>query len=252
MKRIKSIAVALIMLVSAPAAVAQNLNLGVGLQNMHLWRGLQVADGGVISADVNLGLFKDNFKIGLWGGTDITGRYKEFDYYLSYSIAGFSVSVWDIFNYSPGIYGSDKSYNIFNYNRNSTIHFIDVSLGYNFDVLLNVPLSVNWSTIIQGRDLNSSGTNMYSTYVYAEYSVFRNEKWKVDLGLGGVFGLNRTEADGKSNFYGNDMLNQISLKTSYNLRIKDFTFPLFAHAMWNPDSGNGYLQVGLSFNFKAL
>ncbi len=34
---------------------------------MHLWRGLQIADGGVLAADVSMGLFKDRLKIGLWG-----------------------------------------------------------------------------------------------------------------------------------------------------------------------------------------
>ena len=32
---------------------------------MHLWRGLQVADGGVLAADLNLELFDDGLRIGL-------------------------------------------------------------------------------------------------------------------------------------------------------------------------------------------
>lgn len=41
-------------------------------------------------------------------------------------------------------------------------------------------------------------------------------------------------------------MNQISLKTTYKLRIKRFEMPLFAHAMWNPDQRQGYLQVGVN------
>ena len=52
--------------------------------------------------------------------------------------------------------------------------------------------------------------------------------------------------DGHANFYGSDGINQISLKTTYKLRIKKFEMPLFAHAMWNPDLRDGYLQMGVN------
>ncbi len=40
----------------------QQFHLSGTLQNMHLWRGLQVADGGVLAADVNVGFFNDGLK----------------------------------------------------------------------------------------------------------------------------------------------------------------------------------------------
>ena len=67
-----------------------------------------------------------------------------------------------------------------------------------------------------------------------------------DLGLGGTFAFNRDDVDGHANFYGSDGINQISLKTTYKLRIKKFEMPVFAHAMWNPDLRKGYLQVGIN------
>ena len=222
---------------------AQQLHLSGTLQNMHLWRGLQVADGGVLAADMNIGFFDDALKVGLWGGTDLTGDYKEFDYYASYSIDGFTVALWDIFNYSPGL---PFSKDIFNYNKYSTTHFLDLSLAYNFDTTLKVPLRLSWATIFAGRDLNIAGDNRYSTFVYAEYTLFRNDLWNVDFGVGGTFAFNRESADGSANFYGNDCLNQISLKTTYNLQIGRFKMPVFAHTMWNPDLKEGYLQVGVN------
>ena len=92
MKKIKYLLVAAALMVSS-ASFGQQFHLSGTLQNMHLWRGLQIADGGVLAADVSMGLFKDRLKIGLWGGTDFTGDYKEFDYYLSYSASGFTVAV---------------------------------------------------------------------------------------------------------------------------------------------------------------
>lgn len=159
MKKIKYLLVAAALMVSS-ASFGQQFHLSGTLQNMHLWRGLQIADGGVLAADVSMGLFKDRLKIGLWGGTDFTGDYKEFDYYLSYSASGFTVAVWDIFNYSPDL---TFSKDIFNYNKYSTGHFLDLSVAYDFDTKLEVPLRLYWATIFAGRDLNSAGNNMYST-----------------------------------------------------------------------------------------
>ena len=166
MKRIKYL-IAGVCALLATASYAQQLHFSGTLQNMHLWRGLQVADGGVLAADLNVGFLDDGLKVGLWGGSDFTGDYKEFDYYLSYSRAGFTVAVWDIFNFSPEL---PFSKDIFNYNKYSTTHFLDLSVAYDFDVKLQVPLRLYWATIFAGRDLNVTGDNRYSTYVYADFN----------------------------------------------------------------------------------
>ena len=109
-----------------------------------------------------------------------------------------------------------------------------------------MPLRLYWATIFAGRDLNQAGRNRYSTYVNAEYSLFRDEHWIVDVGLGGTFAFNRDGADGGANFYGYDGIDQISLRATYKLKLGRFDMPLFAHAMWNPDQRAGYLQVGVN------
>ena len=245
MKTLKHLAALCAALFLTAAAFGQTarMHLNGTLQNMHLWRGQQVADGGVLAADLNVGLLDDKLKVGLWGGTDFTGDYKEFDYYVSYSTAGFTVAVWDIFNYSPAL---PFSKDIFNYNKYSTTHFLDLSVAYNFDTKFEVPLRLYWATIFAGRDLNQAGWNRYSTYVNAEYSVFRDEHWIVDVGLGGTFAFNRDGADGGANFYGYDGIDQISLRATYKLKLGRFDMPVFAHAMWNPDQRAGYLQVGVN------
>mgnify|MGYP001128017905 CR=1 FL=1 len=174
MKTLKHLATLCTALLLTTAAFGQTarMHLNGTLQNMHLWRGQQVADGGVLAADLNVGLLDDKLKVGLWGGTDFTGDYKEFDYYVSYSVAGFTVAVWDIFNYSPAL---TFSKDIFNYNKHSTGHFLDLSVAYDFDTKFEVPLRLYWATIFAGRDLTIDGDNRYSTYVNAEYSVFRDE-----------------------------------------------------------------------------
>ena len=245
MKTLKHLAALCAALFLTAAAFGQTarMHLSGTLQNMHLWRGLQIADGGVLAADVNVGLFNDRLKVGLWGGTDFTGEYKEFDYYVSYSAAGFTVAVWDIFNYSPAL---PFSKDIFNYNKHSTGHFLDLSVAYDFDTKFEVPLRLYWATIFAGRDLTVDGDNRYSTYVNAEYSVFRDEHWIVDIGIGGTFAFLRDSLFKHYNFYGYDGIDQISLRTTYKLKLGRFDMPVFAHAMWNPDQRAGYLQVGVN------
>lgn len=108
-------------------------------KNMHLWKGLRVTDAPVLDVDLNYSSRDGKFKAGLWGGAGVTGYYTEFDYYASYSTNGFSLSVWDINNYSDF-----PDAGIFDYDRSTTSHFIDVTLGYAFKP---IPLKLSWSTI---------------------------------------------------------------------------------------------------------
>lgn len=210
---------------------------------MHLWRGLQVADGGVLSADLNVGFLDDGLKVGLWGGTDFTGDYKEFDYYASYTVAGFTVAVWDIYNYSPDLpYSKD----IFNYNKYSTSHFLDLSVAYNFDTLLKVPLRVSWATDLCGPRPESGGQQPLFDLPLCR--VQRLPRRALDGGCrsGRHVCLQPRRGGRRCELLWLRRVNQISLKTTYKLRIKRFEMPLFAHAMWNPDQRQGYLQVGVN------
>lgn len=67
MKNLKHLAVLFAALLLSASAFGQTarMHLNGTLQNMHLWRGLQVADGAVLAADLNLGLFDDGLRIGL-------------------------------------------------------------------------------------------------------------------------------------------------------------------------------------------
>ena len=53
------------------------LHFDVNVQNMHLWRGIEVADGLVLTSNVSVSDSKNRFKLGVWGGTNANGSYKE-------------------------------------------------------------------------------------------------------------------------------------------------------------------------------
>ena len=79
---------------------AKLFHFNLQLKNMHLWKGLHVTDAPMTAADINYTSKNGFFKAGLWGGRGFNGDYTEFDYYVSFMHKGWSLSIWDINNYS--------------------------------------------------------------------------------------------------------------------------------------------------------
>jgi hypothetical protein len=217
------------------------LNFKANIQNNHLWRGIEVADGMVFTTNVSLTDSKNHFQVGLWGGTNTQGSYKEFNYYASYMYKGFSLAFWDTYNYSPGAAYNNKEF--FNYNARNTGRFLDMIISYRFGEKL--PLLLSWSTIVFGRDRNADNTaNKYSTFCYAEYPVYQKQQWRADAGIGGAFALNR--AGNSSHFYANTPgIIHVTLKLSRDMNIGKWTIPVFACALWNPLCDRAFLQFGI-------
>lgn len=242
----KFFAIAALALLSLTAGAQTKLNYSVGLESSHLWRGYEVSNG--VNTTAQLALQAGGFQIGLWNGMTITSQsYREFDYFMSYSAGGFSVSLWDIYNYSPGNarfgHTEDQWMNIFNYNKYSTGHILDLGVAYNFGE--SFPLNLSWNTIIQGRDLDAvdNDTQAYSTYVQVGYTVYKDEHWTVTPSVGGSF---KFAGDADANFYSNSKagINDVRLTSTYNLKVgKNFTMPISAIAMWNPNAKRGYMAA---------
>lgn len=228
------------------------MHLKANLQNMHLWRGMEVTDGAVLTTDLSVTDRKNHFRAGIWGGTNTNGSYKEFNNYLSYICHRFSVALWDTYNFSPGADYNNKEF--FNYKAKETGRFVDATLSYTISEKL--PLFLSWSTILYGRDRDGmNAQNRYSTFVYAEYPVFRNNLWEVRPGIGTAFAFSPGEnVDGVStsaNFYGDTAgIVHVSLTTIYRLTAFKRDFPITVLALWNPQSDKGYLQIGIQlFSF---
>lgn len=214
---------------------------------MHLWRGMEVTDGLVVTTDAYFTNRNRNFQFGLWGGANVNGNYKEFDYYISYTFHRFSLSLWDIYNFSPDADHNNKE--IFNYKAKETGRFIDATVAYTF--CEKFPLLLSWSTILFGRDRDRLNTkNRYSTFAYAEYPVWKNEKWEVRPGVGAAFALSPGKGlEGEPtfrHFYGNKAgIVHLSLTTVYQFSAFNRKFPITILTLWNPQSNEGYLQAGI-------
>lgn len=210
------------------------------IQNNHLWRGMEVADGAVVMSDLSYTVARGHVTLGLWGGTNTQGTYNEFNHYASLSVKGLSLALWDTYNFSPGATYNNHEY--FNYSAHTTGRFLDCTASYRFTGRL--PLLLSWSTILFGRDRNVDNTEQkYSTFVYAEYPVWKNDDWKVEAGVGGAFALNRAGDD--THFYGTTAgIIHLTLAVTRDLHLGSHTLPVYARGMWNPQSSEAYFQIG--------
>ena len=226
-------------IVDSTASKYQAFDFNLKVKTMHLWKGLRVTDAPVVDVDLNYTSRDGKFKAGLWGGAGVTGYYTEFDYYASYSTNGFSLAVWDI-NNSSDFPDAD----IFDYDRSTTSHFVDVTLGYKFKP---VPLKLSWSTIVQGRDTYATDSgelrNAFSNYVEASYGLVQKKDWSLSAFVGGAFSF-----ESEAHFYG-DHPNVTNLGLIYAKEVtvlKKFTLPFAATAMWNPEQEYGAIEVAVT------
>lgn len=242
----------LLALICITVNVDAQMNMKTNLQNMHLWRGMEVTDGIVLTTDLSISDRKKHFQFGFWSGVNATDSYKEFNNYFSYTNRAFKIALWDTYNFSPEATYNNKEF--FNYDAGETGRFLDATISYLGSS--KIPLFVSWSTIIFGRDrdgLNSK--NRYSTFIFAEYSVWKDDKWEIKPGIGAAFafsyGRDVAGNNSKEHFYGNNFgIVHVSLTSVYQLRIFQYDFPITAMALWNPQSSKGYLQVGIQlFSF---
>lgn len=231
---------------------AAQLHLKANMQNMHLWRGMEVTDGLVFITDLSVTDKNEHFTLGLWAGTNVNGTYKEFNHYISYARHGLKFALWDTYNFSPNASYNNKEY--FNYKLDETGRFIDATISYDFERFL--PLKLSWSTILYGRDRDKQNTkNLYSTFVYGEYSVYDNEYWNVNFSIGVAWALNpdksQSDSEKSYHFYGEAPgVVHLSLNVIYKLRILERDFPVSIMPLWNPQNNKGYFQVGVQlFSF---
>lgn len=226
--------------ITLSTALYAQLHMSANVQNMHLWRGIEVADGIVITTDLHLSMLDEQLNVGFWGGSNSEGTYKEFNYYANYTYQGFALALSDTYNFSP-----EATYNnseFFNYKASETGRFLDATLSYSF-AEQQLPLTLSWSTVLFGRDRDSDNSyNRYSTFCNAEYMVYQKEAWQVDAGIGGAFAL---KGDDEAHFYGEHAgIVHLTTKVTNTLAIGNYELPLFVCAMWNPMTDQAFLQLG--------
>ncbi len=214
-------------------------HMSATLQNMHLWRGGEVADGFVLTTDMYYSASQDRLKVGFWGGMNSVGEYKEFNYYANYTLGNFYVALADTYNFST--YATYNNEEFFNYTAAETGRFLDATIRYSLGK--KSPLRLSWSTVIFGRDRDAENSgNRYSTFFNIEYPIYQKESWQIDASLGTAFALR--EIGDSSNFYGEKAgIVEATLKVSNKITISNYEIPVYMLMMWNPQSNNAYMQL---------
>lgn len=216
------------------------LGMKASLCNNHLWRGMEVSDGCVLTADAFYTSPNGLFTLGLWGGTNTQGTYKEFNHHLSFQKNGCQLALWDTYNFSPGATYNNREY--FNYSARTTGRFLDATFSYRFQS--KVPL------FSAGVPLYSVATAMPTIRPINTLRLFmpniRSIKiWNggVDAGVGGAFALHR--AGDSTHFFGTtEGIVHVSLRVSRTLKLGGYPLPLHAEGLWNPQSDKAYFQIG--------
>jgi hypothetical protein len=250
MKRICIITLLLLLLlVPLKSIIAQEKSglkpeIGCDIVTSYIWRGSaiysSIGEKNVLapSFQPSFSASYRGFKIGTWGSIDFTGTYKELDYYLSYSLKGFTVTYTDYYWASDWIVD-----NYFDYKNNSTAHHLEVSLSYKNE---KIPFSLLIATMFYGADKKFEDTtqNNYSTYIEAGYSIPLN-KFNIDLFLG-VTPMDGLYGDGYGGKDGFAIVNAgVSASRAIEITEK-FSVPVKASIIANPQAGRLFLVFGIT------
>ena len=250
MKRICFITLLLLLLIvplksiKAQDKTSVKPEIGCDIVTSYIWRGSaiysSIGEQNVLapSFQPSFSASYKGFKLGTWGSIDFTGTYKELDYYLSYSLKGFTLTYTDYYWASDWIVD-----NYFDYKNNSTAHFLEVSLSYKGE---KIPFSIMVATMLYGADkkFEDLSQNNYSTYIECGYS-FPIKTFNIDLFLGvtPMDGLYGDSYGGKDGF----AVVNAGVSGSKVIAITEkFSLPVKASIIANPQARKLFLVFGIT------
>jgi hypothetical protein len=215
-------------------------DVGLKITSRHYWRGIPVSSAPCFEG--SLAVKTGGFTLGYWGGYAFDNTYSEFDFFASYEIGNFTVSLWDLYVISDETdfldYHPDQRY--WDFDRETTTHNFDLTASYQFGD--RFPLKVALSSMIWGADRDENGDQRYSTYLELGYPVKINPVTKLDFFLGTV--LNNEDSA-----YG-DSFGVVHTGASGTRVIKvsdTFSVPVTATLAMNPQKEIGYLIFAIGF-----
>lgn len=215
--------------------ISDSFSFNASLKNMHLWKGYKVSDNALTTVNASYTSPDNFFTGGLWYGSSFNGSFTEFDYFVAFNLLpNLNLSIWDINNFSDY-----PDADIFDYDKETTSHFIDVTLAYQ----PTSRLGLKWSTIVLGRDtyVDDDGDvkSAFSNYAEVNYVLLDTDDLKIGAFVGGGFSFLNEE-----HFYGDEPnIVNIGLSASRSVTIFGSTHPISATAMWNPEQEYGAMEL---------
>lgn len=207
----------LVTFLSPDTTKAQELTTGVDLYSTYVFRGVAFS-GPAIQPTVEFSA--GGFSIGAWGSQGIDGStsslgFQEMDLYAGYSFDfGLSIGITDYY-YPGSLYLDGDS------------HAFELNLGYSVG---DLSLAGNY-IFNEAAAAGSAGEDMYFELGYSAGAA--------DLFIGAGDGWHSTDGD--------FALVNVGLGTSKDIVITDtFSIPLNGAVIFNPDSEQFYIVVGIS------
>lgn len=213
-------------------------HLGFDLQTKYIWRGMEMmATDAAPVVFPGISYSNNGFYAYVMGGYAINGKYSEVDLGLSYTYKWVTVGVNDY--YYPTTTEPQDQY--FNFKNAETGHWLEATITIAPE---QIPVYLTVSNFFYGADKNLEGKQAYSTYAeLGGHYGFLNDH-SLSLALGAAF--NKSCYNGYE--YGFGICN-IELKYTYNVAIKDFSFPLSVAYIINPIYNKAHVNFTASFAF---
>ena len=194
--------------------------------SQYVWRGLKC---GGVSVQPSLGIEYKGLSLSAWGsiGFNPTDT-KELDLTLGYANYNFCVGITDY-------WFDTQSY--FKYKANTTSHVFEAFVGYDFKYV-----SLTWFTNFAGADgLNKKGERAYSSYfeINVPFTLATCD-WNFTVGC----------VPYATTFYNASTfaVTNVALSASKDIKIKNFTLPLFASLIANPNEKSAAFVFGFTLN----
>lgn len=230
-------------------------SVGADLVSRYIWRGADYGNSPGIQPAVAFSVA--GFKAGFWGSYGLgqyskqindtvvvnMGNYAEFDFYLSYTLKGFTIMAYDYF--LPNSLDPNSGNRYFDFKNNTTGHTFEVCISWAGPE--KFPLQLFAGTLVYGADKGKDSTGVYgagndnnfSTYFEAAYQ-FNVKGFGVKPFIGGIpFG---------SSWYGPSAgIINAGCTVSKSIPItKDYSLPVFGSIITNPQAESVFLVFGIS------
>lgn len=240
-----------------------DMDLSADLYSRYIWRGTQFG-GNSPSIQPGITATWKNLELGAWGAYSLGGLNpsQEMDLYLDYTFANdkFTVIVTDY--YFPR---ENSVYDYFEYDKDKTGHIFEGGINYNGAD--KCPFSFSAYVNFYGADAEKLGNDISDTATfnkktgiqYSNYFEFGyNTTTKKDIDVNLFLGLTlnnplkediKTGFIGETGFYGSSLgVVNLGITASKKIKIRDdYSLPITASLITNPQAERVYLIFGISF-----
>mgnify|MGYP006282586199 CR=1 FL=1 len=209
------------------------VDMDVSVVSQHLWRGTAKGAAPAVKPGVRVNIFEG---LSVAGGAvySVDQSYDEVDLSMSYKISDIQISLSDYYSPDEGGYESSR---IFNYDKESTDHYLDLELDY--QPFQHMPLGFKMATALWGNRFNQYGENRYSTYLETNYQ-FKQSDYLLDF----FFGVS------PGNGFYSEEFNVVNMGMTFQKMFEyssDKSFPIAASIVGNPARKQLHVSFALSF-----